>query len=97
MIKLEDVRHIAKLARLGISKQEEENFQHDLSSILEYVKLLETVDVSKVDLIDSSSEEYFKKSVVRDDIFENKEVADKIIEAFPNKEGRYNKVKSVFK
>lgn len=97
MIKLEDVRHIAKLARIGISKQEEGKFQHDLSAVLEYIELIETANVSGIDPMYSPSEEYFKKNVVRDDIGESKEVADKIIEAFPSKEGRYNKVKSVFK
>jgi len=40
-----DVAHIAKLARLEL----DENMEKDLSSILEYFKILDEIDVSKTD------------------------------------------------
>ncbi|MDP2664107.1 MAG: Asp-tRNA(Asn)/Glu-tRNA(Gln) amidotransferase subunit GatC, partial [bacterium] len=48
MISKEEVKHIAKLARLGLSDKEIGKFQKDLSSILDYVEKLKKVDVSGV-------------------------------------------------
>ena len=96
MIKKEDVRNIAKLARLGINVAEEEKFQKDLSSVLEYINLLNEVNVSNIKPTFHSSESYFKKNVIRQDISEEREEADKLIDASPDKEGRYFKVKSIF-
>ncbi len=49
MISKEEVKHIAKLARLGLTEKEIEKFQKELSSILDYVEKLKEVDVSKVE------------------------------------------------
>jgi len=96
MIEKEDVRNIAKLARLGISTAEEVRFQEDLSSVLDYIDLLNEVDVADVKPTFHPSESYFKKNVVREDIGEDGEEADKLIKASPDKEERYFKVKSIF-
>ncbi|HCI03323.1 MAG: Asp-tRNA(Asn)/Glu-tRNA(Gln) amidotransferase subunit GatC [Candidatus Peribacteraceae bacterium] len=44
----DDVRHIAKLARLNLSDEEVEKFTKELSSILEYVDQLQEVDTKNV-------------------------------------------------
>lgn len=44
-----DVFHIAKLANLPISEEENEKFQKQLSAILDYFKKLKEVDTSKVE------------------------------------------------
>ena len=49
MISRKEVQHIAKLARLGITREEEEKFAKELSSILDYFEKLKEVDVSKVE------------------------------------------------
>ena len=49
MISREEVKHIAKLARLGITEKEEEKFTKELSKILDYVEKLKEVAVSKVE------------------------------------------------
>lgn len=49
MLSLEEVRHIAKLARLTLSAEEEVAMQKELSSILTYVDQLKEVDTSKVE------------------------------------------------
>lgn len=46
MITKEEVKHIAELARLGLSGKEVEKFQEELSSILDYFKKLQKLDVS---------------------------------------------------
>ena len=45
----DDVRHIAKLARLNLSDAEVEKFSKELSSILEYVEKLQEVDTEGVE------------------------------------------------
>jgi len=51
MIKLsqEEVAHIAKLSRLNLTSEEEEKYSTQLSSVLEYVGLLDEVDTDGVD------------------------------------------------
>lgn len=43
-----NVQHIAKLANLTISKEEEEKFEKQLSDVLEYVKKLDEVNTDNV-------------------------------------------------
>ncbi len=45
----EEVRRIARLARLEIAPEEEARLAQQLSSILDYVKQLEALDVSEVE------------------------------------------------
>ena len=45
----DQVRHIAKLARLRLTPAEEEKFPKELTSILQYVDMLQEVDTSKVE------------------------------------------------
>jgi len=47
MISLKEVRHIAALARLNITKKEEEKFRKDLSATLDYIEKLKKVDVAE--------------------------------------------------
>lgn len=44
----EQVRHIARLARLGLSEEEAEKFRLQLSNILENFEILEQVDTADV-------------------------------------------------
>ncbi len=48
MISLKEVRHIAALARLSITKKEEEKLGKDLSAILDYIEKLKKVDISEI-------------------------------------------------
>jgi len=43
------VRHVARLARLALSEEEEERFAAQLGHVLEYIERLGQVDVSGVD------------------------------------------------
>ena len=44
----EDVRHIARLARLELTDEEVERFRRELSNILAYVEKLEELDAGAV-------------------------------------------------
>jgi len=100
MIDKENVQRIAKLARLGIGKKEEEKFQKELSSILDYFNLLKEVDVSGVEPTFHSTENFLikGKGLMRKDEkrAQSEELSNKLMEAVPDKSGRHIKVKSVF-
>lgn len=46
---LEQVRHVATLARLELSAEEEQRYAHQLSAVLEAVEQLSSLDVSDVE------------------------------------------------
>ncbi len=46
---VDQVRHIAKLARLNISDDEVEKFATELTSILQYIDMLQEVDTKNVE------------------------------------------------
>lgn len=49
MLSPREVRHIAKLARIGLSDEEILKFQKELSSVLEYFEILSEVDASSAE------------------------------------------------
>jgi len=51
MLEKKEIKHIATLARIGVSSEEIEKYQKDLSSVLDYFKKLEKIDTSKVEPI----------------------------------------------
>ena len=92
MISKQEVEHIAKLARLELSHHKElEKMQKALSMILEYVEMLNKVDVSGVE---SSSRSIAVENVMRKDIVEEQN-PDSLKKQFPAKEGDHLKVKGV--
>jgi len=48
-IRLEEVMHVAKLARLELPAEEAERMQAQLDAILEYIAELDALDVSEVE------------------------------------------------
>jgi aspartyl-tRNA(Asn)/glutamyl-tRNA(Gln) amidotransferase subunit C len=65
MITPEQVKHIAKLARLGLQDQDVEKFSGQLSSIMDYVEKLKEVDVKNVE---PTSQVTGLENVMREDI-----------------------------
>jgi aspartyl-tRNA(Asn)/glutamyl-tRNA(Gln) amidotransferase subunit C len=64
-ITTEDVKHIANLSRLYLSDNEIETFSGQLSSIIEYVEQLNSLDTSN---IEPTSHVIPLNNVMRDDI-----------------------------
>jgi aspartyl-tRNA(Asn)/glutamyl-tRNA(Gln) amidotransferase subunit C len=64
MISKQEVQHIAKLARLGLTQEEVKRFQKELYSILNYIEKLKEVDISK---IEPTSHSIGIKNVMRND------------------------------
>lgn len=99
MISKEEVKHIAKLARLGVSKKEEEKFQKDISSILDYFSSLSEVILTKTEpTFHSTAEFLLKENAMREDKegIADVEMAQKLIALAPQKKDNYIKVKAVF-
>lgn len=51
MLSKDEVKKIAALARVGITEDEIEKYQKDLSAVLDYFKKLEELDTEKVEPI----------------------------------------------
>lgn len=49
MLTPDEVRHVAMLARLGLTDEEVEMFQGQLGQVLEYIEMLQQVDTSAVE------------------------------------------------
>lgn len=64
----EQVRHIAKLARLGLSDDEVKKFSTQLTNILQYIEVLNEVDTTSVEMTNQVTG---LKNVMRDDVINN--------------------------
>ena len=77
---LEEVEHIALLARLQLSEEEKKRYQKQLSSILEYVAQLQELDTTDVLPLTSVLTE---KMVTRKDEPEESLLPEKLFENAP--------------
>ena len=96
MISKEEVKHIAKVARLGLTRNEIKKFQEELSRILDYIEKLKEVDISK---IEPTSHSILMENVMREDQTESqksKVKSQKLIDLAPETKNGYLKVKSIF-
>jgi len=92
MISKDEVKHIAELARMGLDEKEIEKFAADLSSILDFIKQLEEVDISKVEAV---SHVTGLENITREDEADNFLGKENIVKLFPEGKDGYDKVKSV--
>jgi aspartyl-tRNA(Asn)/glutamyl-tRNA(Gln) amidotransferase subunit C len=93
MISKEEVEHIAKLARLELTKNEVEKMQKDLSAILDYFALL-----NKAPKLEKNIEETRNglEAMRADEVKERDAVlTEKIIALSPDKKDDYFKVKTI--
>ena len=88
-----DVEHVAKLARIEISKDEKEEFTQELSGILDYVSELESAPTEGIESISQISG---LENVVREDKIEPSSDRDLMLENAPEKKDGFIKVKKVF-
>ena len=94
MITIQEVKHIAELARLGLSDKEQEKLRNEIGSILEMVDKLKQADVSNVEI--SSYSDLTQNTMRQDQVKkQEQETVDALVSALPDKQGRHAKVKSV--
>lgn len=95
MILADEVRHIAKLARLDLSEAELKKMQKDLSKILDYFNLLKNVPLAGQNPINNTKAP--RGTNLREDEAKLKRVglAEKLIAAAPDKKDDCIKVKNI--
>lgn len=95
MLSKEEIQHIASLARIKLTEEEETKYQHDLSQVLDFFKELESVDTAGVGSVGmiTGKENSYRGDVLVDVPMQTKQG---IIEQFPRKKGDALGVPSVF-
>lgn len=89
---INQVEHIAELARVGLSDEEKSKFQSDLGSILDYVDQLQKVNVKGVEPISHITG---LENEMRDDETGAPADGKKFVEMAPDKQDGYVKVKKI--
>lgn len=88
----EDVRHVATLARLDFSEEEEEQMAEEMSQILEYVEKLDELDTSGVEPM---SHVLDVTNVFREDEIESRIDQEQALEPAPETDGEHFSVPKV--
>ena len=101
MMKLEDVKKLADLARIDMSDEEMTEIAEDFDSILAYVgqvKEASKLISARQDLAEEKNpDDYFLHNVMREDVVTNNrgEYTDKIVAEMPDTQDGYLKVKQI--
>jgi aspartyl-tRNA(Asn)/glutamyl-tRNA(Gln) amidotransferase subunit C len=88
----DDVRHVAKLARLALDDGQLRRFTPQLESILEYVDKIRAVDVSGVEPMAHALP---LANVLREDVVEPSLPIEEVLKNAPETDGRFFKVPKV--
>jgi aspartyl-tRNA(Asn)/glutamyl-tRNA(Gln) amidotransferase subunit C len=91
-ITLDDVRHVAKLARLALDESRLEKFSVQLGSILTYVAKINEVDVTGIEPMAHALPLH---NVLRDDVVEPSLPLEKVLQNAPDSDGPFFKVPKV--
>jgi aspartyl-tRNA(Asn)/glutamyl-tRNA(Gln) amidotransferase subunit C len=91
MISEEEIRNIAKLSYLEIKDEEIAEIRDKFSSILEYVKKLQELDVSNIEETANLS---ISENVFRGDVSKEKN-AEALLNALSRKKDNYMQVKKI--
>ncbi len=92
MISEEEIKNIAKLSYLKIKDSEIDKSRDNFSSILDYMKKLEELDVS---IVEETSNLSKTDNVFRGDVGERKEEAEEVLKSFSKKRDNYLEVKKI--
>ena len=88
----EQVRHVAKLARLHLDEPQLQRLEGQLESILEYVAKLREVDVTGVEPLAHALP---LTNVLREDVVEPSLPLEKVLQNAPESDGPFFKVPKV--
>ncbi len=97
MLTDKEIQHIASLARIEITDKETEKFKKDLSSILDYINQLNSVDTEGVEPLYQTTGlvNSIRDDEPRGDFQMNEKLNELLIGQAPHKKERFVKVKSV--
>lgn len=91
-VSLEDVDHIALLARLGLTDDERAALRGELEAILGYVEQLSAVDTSRVEATASTVD---TPAPVRPDRVMNEDQAEQLVAGAPDRDRTYLRVPKI--
>lgn len=89
-MEIKDIENLSELAKIELNEVEKKELLKDIDSILDYVKVIEKIEVPEIDI------EYENINVWREDEeIVNDFSKDLILDQFPDKEAGFLKVKKV--
>jgi aspartyl-tRNA(Asn)/glutamyl-tRNA(Gln) amidotransferase subunit C len=88
-ITLDQVRHVAKLARLSLGEDKLEKLAGQLEHILEYVEKINAVDTSSVE---PTAHAVHLTNVLREDVPEPALPIDKVLQNAPDTDGPFGRM-----
>jgi aspartyl-tRNA(Asn)/glutamyl-tRNA(Gln) amidotransferase subunit C len=88
----DDVRHVAKLARLALTEDQLDTLRPQLESILHYVAQIGQADVAGVEPMAHALP---LANVLRDDVVEPSLTIEQVLQNAPETDGRFFKVPKV--
>lgn len=91
-ISREQVEYVSHLARLGLSDEETDRLQQQLSQILGHMQMIDRLDTSA---IPPTAQVIPLHTVMRDDVARPSSPADEILQNAPRREGAFFKVPPV--
>ncbi len=92
MISIDDVTHVAKLARLELSDDEKVKFSKQLGDILKYMEQLNEVDTEGVEPMNHPID---FSNVMRDDVVSYEHTREELMANAPEVEQDYFKVPKI--
>lgn len=98
VMKIEDVKKLAEMARIDMDEVEMGEIATDFDSILAYVsQVQEAAKLNNIQTHTGAQEDYFLSNVMRDDVVTNKsgEYTEKILNNAPDTENGFLKVKQI--
>ncbi len=93
-ITIEQVEHIARLAKLEFTEEEKQRISRELSRILEYVEKLNELDTSRVEPLSHTTE---MTNVMRPDTVTGSLPLAAVLNNAPSRQGNFFKVPKVVK
>lgn len=91
-LSLDDVRKVAKLARLALDDQHLHKYTGQLTAILGYVEQLRRVDVAAVEPMAHALP---LRNVLREDVIQQSLALDKVLQNAPDTDGEFFKVPKI--
>jgi len=88
----DEVRHIARLARLALSDEEVERYRSQLSGILDHFNVLNDIDTSDVP---PTAQSLDLTNVTRPDVLRPSMATEDVLANAPRAEGGYLRVRAV--
>ncbi len=92
MISKEDVRHVAKLARLELTEEETEKYSKQLGEILKYVEQMNEIDTTDVEPMPHAIPVY---NVMREDVVKYEQTKEEMMANAPFEEDGFFRVPKI--